>query len=182
MKSSVIFLDIDGVLNDYKTKDRIGRIIGVNDDLIIYLKQIVDLLDADIVLSSSWREYCDKSLISDGVDNWLGCSKKRYGRYLNIRLGKFGLKIADKTEEFPRWVDRGPEILNYLDKHPEIEYFVILDDEDFRWRRYGLEGHWINTVEDTGEWYFRNDGLKSEHVDYIRDNMEKFRRYSYGSC
>lgn len=179
MKQNVVFLDIDGVLNSSFSEERIGRVRGVSDKHIKVLKEIVDFLDADIVLSSSWKDFWNENLINDGVNNWRGRSKFRYGRYLNIRLGEFGLKIVDKTETLPAWYDRAREIILYLDKHSEIGLFVILDDENFRWRSYQLDNHWISTWEKDDDYYMWGtikDGLEEKHFEYLKNNLDKFKR------
>lgn len=98
----VIFLDIDGVLNDAPT------IMEKDDDLpaephLSCLKQIVDATGAEIVLSSTWRR--------NDVRN---------------KLKTVGLKFIDRTKELK---DRDTEIREWLDRHPEVTNYVILDDE-----------------------------------------------------
>ena len=177
--SNIIFLDIDGVLNNEETKEKIGHICGIDDSLLIKLKELVTLFNADIVLSSSWRLFWNRDLINDGINNWRGRSKKRYGRYLNIKFAKYGLQITDKTEDI-YWAYRAMEIAKYLTEHPEIENFIILDDEQFAWHKYGLEKHWINT-DDSPEYqyHYRDTGLKDEHIEYVKNNLHKFTRKKY---
>ena len=169
MKKNVIFLDIDGVLNSEDSTDKIGSVKGISDKHIKILKDIVDIFDADLILTSSWKVYWDRELIKDGIDNWRGSSKKRYGRYINLRLKKFGLYITDKTENY-HWSKRAIEILSYLSSHPEIENYIILDDEDFSWKHFNLDSHWIDTSNEDLIWDLRNDGLKEEHIEYIKNN------------
>ena len=104
----IIFLDIDGVLNDAPT------ILGTGDDQptmehLNCLKQIVEATQAEIVLSSSWRLY------------------KRYTKDVSIALAKVGLHLIDTTEELR---ERDEEIREWLGRHPEVEQYLILDDED----------------------------------------------------
>ena len=176
MGKTVIFLDIDGVLNSYGCEDRIGSIVGVEDEKIGYLKEIADYLDAEIVLSSSWRQYWKKELLTDGVNNWKGRSPFRYGRYLNIKLAKHGLKITDKTETL-HWRNRALEILAYLNSHPDIDRFVILDDEDFFWEKHGLTKHWVSTFR--WNMFCFDEGLTPDIVEYIKNNTEKFLKDEY---
>ena len=75
MKKNVIFLDIDGVLNSEDSTDKIGSVKGISDKHIKILKDIVDIFDADLILTSSWKVYWDRELIKDGIDNWRGSSK-----------------------------------------------------------------------------------------------------------
>ena len=173
MGKTVIFLDIDGVLNSYGCEDKIGHIIGVEDEKIGYLKEIVDFLDAEIVLSSSWRAYWKKELLSDGVRSWKGNTPFRYGRYLNLKLEKYGLKISDKTIDL-HWRNRALEILNYLENNPDIDRFIILDDEDFFWSRYQLDKHWVSTFR--WNMVMFDEGLTPDIVEYIKNNTFKFER------
>lgn len=170
MKKNVIFLDIDGVLNSEDSTDRIGHIKGISDKYIKILKDIVDIFNADIILSSSWKSYWNKDLINSNTDI------HNYGKYINEKLNKFGLKISDKTEDY-NWSKRPIEILSYLSSHPEIENYIILDDEDFNWSHFGIDSHWIDTTN-SDKYYgdFRDDGLKEEHLEYIKNNLIKFKR------
>lgn len=170
MKKNIIFLDIDGVLNSDKEGEYIGRIRGVDNEHLEKLKTICSLLDADIVLSSTWKIFWDTDLTEDGVESWKGRSKKRYGRYLNLRLEEFGLKIADKTDEIG-WSLRGMEIRKWLEDHPLTENFVILDDEDFHWRDHGLQKHWIDTSSE--EFLLVGEGLQDKDIETARIKLEK---------
>ena len=52
----VVFLDIDGVLNDDTTPSRTkSRLIFVDREKLLRLKRIVAATGAKIVLSSTWR-------------------------------------------------------------------------------------------------------------------------------
>ena len=56
--SNVIFLDIDGVLNSAAyDRERTDKDGNIDVSRLALLKRIVDAADAQIVLSSSWREY-----------------------------------------------------------------------------------------------------------------------------
>lgn len=131
----VIFCDVDGVLNNAVTKARSpSGYTGVSDKLILKLKLIVDETGAIIVLSSDWRLAKD-----DPVHG------KDY-RYLVRKLLFVGkLKISDHTKDIA-WKDRGLEIKTYLDEHPKVSEFVVLDDLPFRdfWTN-GLLGNLVLT-------------------------------------
>lgn len=105
----VIFLDIDGVLNDGFTMLRTGKDFPTRDHLDC-LKAIVDATNAQIVLSSSWRYH--KSDFNDAKN----------------ALRNVELVIMDKTKELPR--GRGAEISEWLGRHSEVDSYVILDDHD----------------------------------------------------
>ena len=128
----VVFLDIDGVLNDaFTTAD-------LMDDLpkkehLDCLKAIIDATDAKIVLSSTWRLF--PSARND-VKN---------------ALRNVGLEFIDKTKELR---DRASEIQEWLSRHPEVEKFVILDDEE-------ISGKFPDNLVQTT--FYR--GLLPEHVE-----------------
>lgn len=121
----VIFLDIDGVLNNELFTIMLhDRLLGKEQyyqcfkDLgempfdyrsCYILQALIRDTGAKVVLSSTWR-LSQKHI--DGI--------KRYA----------GIEIHDKT---PRIIDksgcRGDEIQLYLHEHPEIENYVIIDDD-----------------------------------------------------
>lgn len=151
-----IFLDIDGVLNCGYSESRCGKYVGIDDDKVELLKQIVDKTGAIIVLSSSWRL---------GHTRY-GQSLEHHHEYMNEKLGKYGLKIYDVTPELSRHGDlRGKEINTWLQEHTDlnIESWVVLDDEffwDFDLPQYDILDHWVRT-----DYYDPEGGLSQEHVD-----------------
>ena len=162
---NVIFLDIDYVLNGKSTTDHIGCIRGIDDEKVALLKELVDYSNAIIVLSSSWKEYWSKNLLHDGK-SCRGNTPKRYGRYINHKLAKYGLIITDKVPNI-YWRDRSTEIILWLHDHPEIKNFVILDDIDFNWERKNLDTHWVNTYEKDGcDWA---EGLTPYHIKKAKE-------------
>ena len=103
----VIFLDVDGVLNDFSSSANIWDDTPTDTHLKC-LKLIVDETGAEIVLSSSWRLFM----------------KNR--KVVEKRLADFGMKFISCTLELR---DRAEEIEEWLSRHPEVDKFVILDDE-----------------------------------------------------
>ncbi len=130
-----IFLDVDGVLNNRFTSSRSpGGYVGVSDELIRNLKEIVKETGAVIVLSSDWR------LLREDPER-----KKDY-KYLARKLLFTGhIKISGHTDDIS-WSKRGREIRKYLDDHPDITEYVVLDDNPFRdFKEYGLPGNIVLT-------------------------------------
>ncbi len=54
--------------------------------------------------------------------------------YLLEKLSVYGLTISGKTQD--RGSNRGEGVNNYLEAHPEIEDYVILDDQKFEFEDY----------------------------------------------
>ena len=132
----LIFLDIDGVLNDIDSKSRCGIFKGIDDDKVQRLKQIVDATDARIVLTSTWKTHWDKNkdLIED------------MGNYLNRKFKKQGLRVIDKTTD--DGIHRGAGIINYINNfHTEVESWIVIDDEYFcDYKELDIISHMIKTV------------------------------------
>lgn len=107
-----IFLDCDGVLNMHNS----GGFYTLNRARLRLLEKIVKDSGAQIVVSSTWRN-----------------SPSHMKKLINS-LGYRGIKVIGVTESLgvskngERYF-RGHEIQKYLDEHPEIEQYVILDDD-----------------------------------------------------
>lgn len=116
-----VFLDIDGVLNTRTTVKRTpDGYIGIDDARVKILANAIEKCGGgDIILSSDWKE------LDRNHDDY---------KYLVSKLGQCGLKISDYTIDRDR--ERGKGIKEYLELHPEIEEFVILDDQKFEFEHY----------------------------------------------
>lgn len=117
----VIFLDIDGVLNNEEHIVKIHGLLGEEQYLDLLreigelpfdyrscklLQEFIKETNVEIILSSTWR-------LNPEAPNII----KRYA----------GIEIKDIT---PRLHGiRGEEIQQYLDSHKEITNYVILDDD-----------------------------------------------------
>lgn len=144
MNDKVIFLDVDGVLNSasfFKRMKKEGK--NMHDKYnqldpirISYLKELVDSSSADIVLSSSWRKIpCLETALSETLE-------------------KVGLSISDKTE-YISGAERGDEIQEWLNRHPEYTNFVVLDDDS---DMTAVRDHHVQTC-----WF--DCGLTMSHVE-----------------
>lgn len=150
----VIFLDIDGVLNHenhYKwlmetdeptPLQRVYPYSEFNPRSCKILNRIIDETDAKIVLSSSWR--------LDGITR------------MNNLFKYFGLpRIYDITpslcERFGS-LCRGKEIDKWLNEHPEVTKYVILDDDS------DMEEHQLPFFIKTDPY---KDGLNNEIANKV---------------
>lgn len=130
----LIFLDVDGVLNDNDTRTltRDGWCF-VDDEKVSNLAKIVKATGAEIVLSSSWRNDWhreDESLNSLAFED------------LRNKLREFGLTLMSKTGDWS--LSRGREIQEWLDKWngEPVENFLIIDDWD---DMAPIHGHFLKT-------------------------------------
>jgi len=124
MANRVVFLDIDGVLNSTAfflarremrglaglALTREGDLHDLDGDAIERLNRIVEATGAKIVVCSTWR------LIHDIA-------------WLRSHLAGQGLRaeIIDVTPDIPHGT-RGNEILKWLDAHPGVSSWVVIDD------------------------------------------------------
>lgn len=144
-KTKIIFLDVDGVLNEHRGEDATRNktpdgFVGVEDKYLLQLMLIVEFTGASIVLSSDWKdEFGDNLCTYDDASN--------DGRYLLNRLSEFGLSIYERTDDRSIGTDmstgRGYGIRKFLKSHPEVENYVILDDIPFSDFNGELKEHFV---------------------------------------
>ena len=107
-KKFVLFLDIDGVLDIYNPSRPVQTLLP---EAVARLKHLVARTNGSIVLASDWR---------------YGSRENRM--VLNKTFQQEGLSIAGETPYGNSFQCRTEEILAYLQAHPEIYNYVILDD------------------------------------------------------
>ena len=113
----IIFLDFDGVIT-------VPPKWNISTDKLKHIKHIVDKTDAKIVISSSWRWGVPPSL-EETIDKMIGRPKRcPHNKMMNWFIDNlYGVTPIYSSL-------RGKEIKAYLDAHPEVENYVILDDDD----------------------------------------------------
>ena len=105
----VLFLDIDGVLNNASTNFK-SELWPLERYMAFLVGKIQLDTGCEVVLSSGWRHYPEAFEV----------------------LAKRVCPIYDKTPTTRRYPDRdlrGYEIQDWLDAHPEVERYAILDDD-----------------------------------------------------
>ena len=140
----VIFLDIDGVLNTPSSESCCGEYIGIDDDKVERLKQIVEKTKAEIVLISTWKKYWRKEKKFKPLQDYSA-------NYLDEKLAKQGLKAIDKTKDKAngRYLSRGESILEYVYRN-NVEKYIILDDCQFDYDGCDLTDNYIKTNQIEG--------------------------------
>jgi hypothetical protein len=103
----VIFLDIDGVLNCDRTPNPRKFPFIVDPKLLARLRRLLDLTGAEVVLASNWR-FDPVGLLA--------------AKYYKV---PFVDTLPDEGDP-----PRCQPILDWLQMHPEIERFIVIDDED----------------------------------------------------
>lgn len=143
---NIIFLDIDGVLNCKQTLERCGPYIGIGDQKIELLKELVERTKAYIVLTSSWKQFWHYSSIDK-------CRQDDLANYLDEAFKRHLIKVTAKTHEFNPF-KRGEGIINYLNfikgNQIMVNNYVIFDDLMFDYRQMKLLDHLIKTNSEYG--------------------------------
>ena len=119
----VIFLDFDGVINNW------NRDLLVDFENVKYLLEIIKVTGAKIVATTS-NKYTFQAYEVDHPNI-------KYYHYIK-QLKEYGIDIFDITPLVN--LNRELEIKAYLDSHSEIEEFLILDDD---YIINGLIGHQV---------------------------------------
>lgn len=136
----VVFLDLDGVLNNLswfqdrpKTHTDVPAVrvaMSVDPQCVRWLNEITDRTGAQIVMSSTWRHFAPLSVLSDGLRT-AGMTGPLTGRTPLVTehdetvFERYRGRPPAPLEPYPR----GFEIQQWLDACPEPPRFVILDDD-----------------------------------------------------
>lgn len=109
----ILFLDVDGVINSRDSTNFKNNLWPVDDYMCYLVGKIQLYTDCSIVISSSWRHHPEamdilKDKFNDVID-------KTPDLYDDLNAGKHIL--------------RGDEIQAWLDNHPEVTRYAILDDD-----------------------------------------------------
>lgn len=115
----VIFLDFDGVLNVIPPDhDEFGGLF--HPEFVTNLARIIDETEAKLVISSTWRHM--------GLERLHKMWEQRGypGEIIGITPDLWR-RVVD--EEYHERLQRGDEIQVVINLHPEIEHYVILDDD-----------------------------------------------------
>jgi len=109
----VLFLDIDGVCNSAEwAKAGNSMWHGTDPELVKLVRRIIEQTKCAVVLSSTWRLYPEaRAVVKRDVCDFIDCT-------VDYQAGaKRGI------------VERGLEVQAWLDKHPEVTQYAILDDD-----------------------------------------------------
>ena len=161
---NVIFLDFDGVLDTvhYASKDDIER-------RIIILADICKDLDCKVVIEASAKDVIDEETMEIfNEESWVNHIFKCFNKY--------GIDCIGRTPNRCKYYENGSytdmwkedEILAYLEEHPEIEHYVVIDDNDST-DLEKVKDHLVETI-----YYSDNpeeEGLLPRHKEEVRKKL-----------
>lgn len=107
--TKVLFLDVDGVLNNTAS---LAEGVDLLPEKVLLIRHICEQAGASIVISSTWRILFDRQTLHEFLR----------------RLGLRNINVIDYTPQLRSGI-RGDEIKHWLDNHPDVTNFVIIDDD-----------------------------------------------------
>lgn len=133
----IVMVDVDGVLNtESSLRKRALNETGIDPYRVVLLHRILEATGAKVVVSSSWRLY-PKSLEH--------VKKACTPHFLDVTPN-------------PPGKSRGEKITHWLEDHPEVERYAVLDDDADA--GIGHDGNFFQTN-------FYKDGLNEEIAEKI---------------
>lgn len=108
----VLFLDIDGVCNSAAwVRQGNNPWNGTDPAAVALVRRIIKETKCDVVLSSTWRLYAEsRATVKRDVCHYIDVTKDMQGG------AKWGV------------VERGLEVQEWLERHPAVTEYAILDD------------------------------------------------------
>lgn len=117
---NIVFLDVDGVLNNWDTVERHGGYIGIDPAKVAMLHDIIAKTGCVLVLSSTWRLTDNmRQHVYDtiGAEHFIGVTAD-HGRYRRYNYNT-------RPDEVAEWIDHNVIVTDNF-------RYAILDD-DFDW-------------------------------------------------
>jgi phosphoglycolate phosphatase-like HAD superfamily hydrolase len=158
MKKRVLFLDVDGVLNNRKSmiaasegKHPPGEVshLTMDPDAVALLQEVVSDLGIELVLSSVWRMSMIGVAKTSRVMRWAGWKGRPPFIGVTDEIGRH------RGTQIQRWLDARSDI-------EDIEYVIVDDDSDMLPSQMHRFVHTNNI-----------DGLTKEKAKEIRDLFMK---------
>ena len=175
---NVIFLDFDGVLdtNYYKSYEQVEEKIKI-------LADICHTYDAKIVIEAAAKAAIDEELLEIDED-------AKWVQFLFEMFKKYDIEVIGRTPNCKKRVEsnhnifysmwKEDEIRLYLFRHPEIEHYCIIDDDDLRYYKRSKFKSDLNKVrdhlvipEDFLEDNPTQEGLLPKHKEEVGEILKK---------
>ena len=164
-----IFLDFDGVINifTYDTKEKVIERVKI-------LSEMCRRYNCKVVIESSHKDSINEETLETDVE-WI--------KELFELFKEYGIEVIGRTPVIGKTINKGKEILAYLEKHPEIEYFCVIDDDDlvrFKDLKIGnysnsdlneVREHLVTTVECGDK--PQVTGLLEKHIEEVGKKLQK---------
>ena len=166
---NVIFLDFDGVIDTiyYKTNEDMEKKIKILGD-------ICHKYDCKVVIEASAKDSIDEETM-EIESNWVRQIFEYFKKYDIECIGRTPTvqrRLSDHSY-LPIWKE--DEIRLYLYRHPEIEHYCVIDDDDLGPRNSDLDKVREHLV--TTDYYCEKnpelEGLLETHSDEVGKALQK---------
>lgn len=180
---NVIFLDFDGVIaglhdyldNDYNRVDESMRKANIEKRIKI-LGDICKKYDCKVVIESSHKDFIDEETLETDVD-WIQDVLNLFKKYDIDFIGRTPTvkKYSSFGGYYPIWKEY--EIRVYLFRHPEIDHYVVIDDDDRKAMHMHpsdldkVRNHLVET-EDYNKEHPEKEGLLEKHIDEVGEKIK----------
>ena len=169
---NVIFLDFDGVLNTYHYHS--------NEDIENKVKILADICqeyNCKIVIESSYKDSIDEETM-EIYNEWVNFLFSLFKKYHIECIGRCPnvIRRISPISYIPMWKE--DEIRLYLFRHPEIEHYCVIDDDDMPYVIHGesdlnkVRNHLVRT-----KLYDKDDpaseGLLPNHKEEVGKILKK---------
>lgn len=165
---NVIFLDFDGVLDTghYMSNEDVEKRIAI-------LADICKTHNCKVVIEAAAKGALDEEIMQ-GTNKWVS--------FLLSCFNKYGIECIGKTPTISKdgkdlW--KGDEIIEYLRRHPEVEHYCIIDDDDTKnmlhWKTSDLDNvrdHLVETIHNSDE-HPEEEGLLPRHKEEVGKILQK---------
>lgn len=151
---NIIFLDIDGVIQSPRycvAIDETGFLSAFEPAAMHFVRMLIKDAEAKIVISSSWR-------IGEGNPRHL----KQLFRCCGFKDIALAFHDDWNTIQLRHPMKRGAEIAEWLARHPEVENYLILDDDSDMLDEQSE--HFVKTCH--------KNGFLLEHYDRAREILK----------
>ena len=173
---NVIFLDFDGVINTYHdqyiTDKEYSQVI---ENRIKILSKICNECNCKVVIESSIKDDINEETLKTDID-WVNDIFVLFKKYNIECIGRTPTikKELNNGVYLPIWKE--DEIRLYLFNHPEIEHYVIIDDDDRqdmhmvsdldKVRNHLVKTEFFSTAKE-------QEGLLEKHIDEVIEILKK---------
>ena len=165
---NVIFLDFDGVIDTihYNSDKDV-------EERIKLLGEICHELDCKVVIEAAAKDAIDEET-NEIYGKWVNYIFDLFNKYEIDCIGRtpnVEIKLSDSST-IPMWKE--DEIRLYLYRHPEIEHYCVIDDDDLQPHDSDLNkvrDHLVKTI-----YYSDNpeeEGLLPKHKEEIKKVLKK---------
>ena len=169
---NVIFLDFDGVIDTHFYRNQ-----ELMEEKIKILADICNEYNCKVVIEASAKDVIDEETLEINPDaKWVKFIFEMFEKYNIECIGRTPNVRRRYSENSYTSIWKEDEIRLYLFRHPEIEHYCVIDDDDLKINKKSD----LNKVREhlvvTDDFLIKNpeeEGLLFKHKELVRKALEK---------